>query len=57
MQAVVLSILPVMAFVALVILNQKYAQILLDRPKLLMAVLFWQVVGIFWIRRIVNFQY
>jgi tight adherence protein B len=57
MQAVVLSILPVMAFVALVMLNQKYAQILLDRPKLLMGVLFWQVVGIFWIRRIVNFQY
>jgi tight adherence protein B len=57
MQAVVLSILPVMAFAALVILNQKYAQILLDRPKLLMAVLFWQFVGIFWIRRIVNFQY
>jgi Flp pilus assembly protein TadB len=46
-----------MAFVALVMLNQKYAQILLDRPKLLMGVLFWQVVGIFWIRRIVNFQY
>jgi tight adherence protein B len=57
MQAVVLSILPVMAFVALLILNRKYAQILLDRPKLMMAVLFWQAIGTLWIRRIVNFQY
>jgi tight adherence protein B len=57
MQAVVLSVLPVMAFVALFFLNRTYAQILLDRPKLLLAVGAWQVVGVFWIRRIVNFQY
>jgi Flp pilus assembly protein TadB len=57
MQAVVLSVLPVMAFVALLILNRTYAQILLDRPKLLVAVVAWQAVGVFWIRRIINFQY
>ncbi len=57
MQAVVLSALPVLAFVALLMLNPTYAQILLDRPKLLLAVLVWQGVGILWIRRIVNFQY
>jgi tight adherence protein B len=57
MQAVVLSILPVLAFAALLFLNRTYAQILLDRPKLLLAVAGWQIVGIFWIRRIVNFQY
>jgi tight adherence protein B len=57
MQAVVLSVLPVMAFIALLFLNRTYAQILLDRPKLLIAVVAWQAVGVFWIRRIVNFQY
>jgi Flp pilus assembly protein TadB len=57
MQAVVLSVLPVMAFVALLILNRTYAQILLDRPKVLVAVVAWQAVGVFWIRRIINFQY
>jgi tight adherence protein B len=57
MQAVVLSILPVLAFVALLLLNRSYAQILLDRPKLLIAILMWQGIGILWIRRIVNFQY
>jgi tight adherence protein B len=57
MQAVVLSILPVLAFVALLFLNRSYAQILLDRPKLLIAILMWQGIGILWIRRIVNFQY
>jgi tight adherence protein B len=57
MQAVVLSVLPVMAFVALLILNRPYAQILLDRPRLLFAVLVWQAMGAFWIRRIVNFQF
>jgi tight adherence protein B len=57
MQAVVLSVLPVMAFVALLFLNRTYAQILLDRPKLLLAVVAWQAVGVFWIRRIINFQY
>jgi tight adherence protein B len=57
MQAIVLSVLPVMAFVALLILNRTYAQILLDRPMLLVAVVAWQAVGVFWIRRIINFQY
>jgi len=57
MQAVVLSVLPVLAFVALLFLNRSYAQMLLDRPKLLVAVLAWQAVGILWIRRIVNFQF
>jgi len=43
--------------VALLILNRTYAQILLDRPKVLVAVVAWQAVGVFWIRRIINFQY
>jgi tight adherence protein B len=57
MQAVVLSVLPVMAFVGLLFLNRTYVQILLDRPKLLVAVLVWQAIGVLWIRRIVNFQF
>jgi tight adherence protein B len=57
MQAVVLSILPVLAFAGLMILNHKYAQVILDHPRVLLGVFLWQAFGIFWIRRIVNFQF
>jgi tight adherence protein B len=57
LQAVVLSILPVGAFVALLVLNRSYAQILLDRPQLIAGVLIAEALGTLWIRRIVNFEY
>jgi len=57
LQAVVLSILPVGAFIALYILNRSYAQLLLDRPRLLAAVIVSEGLGALWIRRIVNFEY
>jgi tight adherence protein B len=57
MQAVGLSILPVVAFVALFFLNRGYAQILLDHPRLLVGILVADVVGAFWIRRIINFDF
>ncbi|HUE13796.1 MAG TPA: type II secretion system F family protein [Planctomycetaceae bacterium] len=57
LQAVILSILPVGAFVAIFILNRSYAQLLLDRPRLLLTVLVFEALGALWIRRIVNFEY
>lgn len=57
LQAIVLSILPLATLLALVLLNRPYAQILLDRPTLLGAVLVSEVLGALWIRKIVNFQY
>lgn len=57
LQAAVLSVLPVVAFVALLFLNRSYVQILLDRPQLLAYVLGFELLGVLWIRRIVNFEY
>ncbi len=57
LQAVVLSILPLGAFVAIYVLNRSYAQLLLDRPQLLVGVLVSQALGALWIRRIINFEY
>jgi tight adherence protein B len=57
LQAVILSILPLGAFVAIYVLNRSYAQALLDRPQLLIAVLVSEALGALWIRRIVNFEY
>jgi tight adherence protein B len=57
LQAVVLSVLPLGALLALWILNRPYAQILFDRPLVLSAVLVSEAVGALWIRRIVRFDY
>jgi tight adherence protein B len=57
LQAIVLSILPIGTFAAIYFLNRSYAQLLLDRPRLLVAVLVAEVLGALWIRRIVNFEY
>jgi tight adherence protein B len=57
LQAIVLSLLPLAAFLGLVLLNRPYAQILLDRPGLLCAILVSEALGSLWIRRIVNFDY
>jgi tight adherence protein B len=57
LQAVVLSLLPLAAFLGLVLLNRPYAQILLDRPALLFAILASEALGSLWIRQIVNFDY
>ncbi|MGE3317206.1 MAG: type II secretion system F family protein, partial [Planctomycetaceae bacterium] len=57
LQAVILSILPIVAFVALLVLNRNYVQILLDRPQLLAYVIGFELLGVLWIRRIVNFEF
>ncbi|HXY33713.1 MAG TPA: type II secretion system F family protein [Planctomycetaceae bacterium] len=57
LQAVVLSLLPLVVLVGLVLINRPYAQILLDRPALLCAVLASEALGSLWIRQIVNFEH
>jgi tight adherence protein B len=57
MQALVLSLLPAVALVALFVLNRSYADALLTRPWLLFGVLASEVIGTLWIRRIVNFDF
>jgi tight adherence protein B len=57
MQAAVLIALPLVALAALYTLNRPYAQVLLDRPRLLLATGMSQTVGAFFIHRIVNFKF
>jgi tight adherence protein B len=57
MQALVLTILPVAALLGIVFISPDYAQSLLDRPWLLAGTAAVQAVGVFWVRRIVNFEY
>jgi tight adherence protein B len=57
MQAVVLIVLPVLMFAALYVLNQSYAQVLLDRPRLLLATAGSAMIGAVWIMRIVRLDY
>ncbi len=57
LQAIVLCVLPIVAFAAIFVLNKTYAQVLLDRPKLLLGILGAQLLGAIWIRKVVNFDY
>jgi len=57
LQAIVLSVLPLLAFAAIYFLKRSYAEILLDRPLLLGGTVLSAVVGSLWIRKIVNFDY
>jgi tight adherence protein B len=57
LQAVVLTVLPVLTFAALFVLNRPYAQILIDRPYLIGGVLVSELLGGLWIRKIVNFNF
>jgi tight adherence protein B len=57
LQAIVLAVLPLAAFVALYFLNRSYAEVLLARPSMLAAILASQTIGMVWIRRVINFDY
>jgi tight adherence protein B len=57
MQAIILVVLPIVALLGIVVLSPEYAKSLLDRPGLLSATAAAQLVGVLWIRRIVNFEY
>lgn len=57
MQATVLAMLPFIAGGMMLVLHYEYAQVLLDRPRLLLVLLISEVIGALWIRRIINFDY
>jgi tight adherence protein B len=57
MQATVLMVLPVLAFIAISVLAPDYAQTLVEHPWLLTATVSAQLVGAFWIQRCVSFEY
>jgi tight adherence protein B len=57
MQALVLIVLPIMAFLGVLLIAPDYAQSLLDRPWLLAGTAGAQLMGAMWIRQIVNFEY
>ncbi|MEQ9380127.1 MAG: type II secretion system protein, partial [Pirellulales bacterium] len=56
MQAAVLTVLPIVALIALIILAPEYANTLLERPWLLGTAGGAQLLGIVWIRSIINFD-
>jgi tight adherence protein B len=57
MQALVLTILPIVVLLGIIFLSPGYAKALLDRRWLLASTAAAQAAGTFWIRRIVNFDY
>jgi tight adherence protein B len=57
LQGLTLLLLPVLIFVALMVINRKYAQVLLDHPSLLAATGVMMGVGVLWIRKIVHFDF
>lgn len=57
MQGWTLFVLPFVVFAAMMAINRGYAEILLEQPKLIGAAGASMVVGVWWIRRIVNFDY
>ena len=56
LQGLTLLVLPVLVFAALLVINRKYAEVLLQHPSLIAATLTAMGVGVLWIRRIVNFD-
>ncbi|QDT57459.1 Bacterial type II secretion system protein F domain protein [Caulifigura coniformis] len=57
MQAIVLSALPIVTFIGLYVARRDYLQALLDRPRILQALVAAQVVAALWIRRIVRIPF
>jgi tight adherence protein B len=57
MQAGVLAVLPVVVFFAMYFLNPEYAQILLDRPLLLLGCALSQAIGIVIILKLIKIEY
>jgi tight adherence protein B len=56
-QAIILLALAPVLFLVIMMLNRDYAQILIDRPQLLVVTAITQAAGALWIRRIVNFDF
>jgi tight adherence protein B len=56
-QAVILLALPFALFALLMFVNRDYAQVLLQHRGLIAGLLFFEMVGALWIRKIVNFDF
>jgi tight adherence protein B len=57
MEATVLLALPPVVFVMIFFLNRNYAEVLLQHPNLLWGMAAFMLVGVLWIRRIINFNF
>jgi tight adherence protein B len=57
LQAIILLGLVPLIFLIILVLNRSYAQVLLDRPGLLVATATLEAAGALWIRKIVNFDF
>lgn len=57
MQGWILTALPPLMLLLLMVLNAAYAQVHFAHPNVLMATFGVELIGVFWIRRIVNFDF
>lgn len=57
LQAIVLTVLPIAAFLGLTVLRPDYVDPLLQRPQLLGLLALWQTVGMVWVRQTVRLEY
>ncbi len=57
MEAAVLLALPPVVFMLIMFVNRNYGQVLLEHPKVIWGMLGFMLVGIVWIRKIINFDF
>jgi tight adherence protein B len=57
MEAAVLIALPPVVFGLIMLLNRNYGQVLLQHPNVLWGMAAFMLVGVLWIRRIINFDF
>lgn len=57
LQGVILCALPPLILMALMVVNRRYAMMLFEYPWLLVGMLVADVIGLMWMRRIVNFDF
>jgi tight adherence protein B len=57
MEAAVLLALPPVVFLMIFFLNRSYAEVLLQHPNLIWTMVGFMLVGVLWIRRIINFDF
>jgi tight adherence protein B len=56
LQGWTLAVLPVLVFAVLLVINRRYAELLLARPALVATTIGCMIVGLLWIRSIVRFE-
>jgi tight adherence protein B len=57
LQAAVLLVLPFVMFLVMRVVNRRYADMLLEHPGLIAAMLGMMGLGAVWIRKIINFDF